>query len=95
MSTQGAGTFGHLTARELAAAMVSPKRCGGLDYDYQGADSKGAPHEELIAHYKRRIIEFEKFKGPISEQMVRHLKLKIDRIRATHGDARAEAPHVR
>lgn len=82
MSTQGAGSF---TARELAAAMVSPKRCGGLDYPAERRTS-----DELIAHYKMRIIEFEKFKGPVAEDMIRHLKRRIDWLRAMHGTASSD-----
>lgn len=85
MSTQGAGSF---SPHDLAAARVSPVRCGGLD-----CRERRTP-DELIAHYKMRIIEFEKYKGPVAEDMVRHLKRRIDLIRATHGNPKA-APSVR
>lgn len=38
--------------------------------------------EEEIDHCKKRIVEFEKFTGPIATDMVQHLKHKIDCLRA-------------
>lgn len=37
--------------------------------------------EDLILHYKKRIIEFEKFRGPIASAMIEHLKRRIDSLR--------------
>ncbi len=37
--------------------------------------------EAIILHYKKRIIEFEKFRGPIAVAMIEHLKRRIDSIR--------------
>lgn len=46
--------------------------------------------EEEIAHCKRRIVEFEKFTGPIATDMVQHLKHRIDCLRAVSTPLRTD-----
>lgn len=70
-----AGVVRRVSAQKLAESMVRPIRCGGLDYVSRGP-------EEQIAALQLRIVEYEKYTGPIAAAMIDNLKRQIDQIRA-------------
>lgn len=42
----------------------------------------GMTPEQKVDFYKRRIVEYEKFSGPIAQKMIEHCKKAIDAIRS-------------